>query len=342
MPASNVYNLQTLASYIDATVVGDGNYQISRLATLTDATEEALSFYVGSRFRAKLEKTRAGCILLSEEDQSIVDGNKLVVKDPYLAYAKLTPLFQPKYDQPPFIHASATIAADVVIGENVTIGPNVVIESASNIGDGAIIGANSYIGAHVYIGSGTLLYPNVTLYSETTVGEHCILHSSCVIGSDGFGFAPSKQGWQKIHQLGRVCLGDYVEIGAGTTVDRGALDDTIIENGVKIDNQVQVGHNVRIGENTAIAAAVAIAGSTVIGKRCTIAGCAGIVGHIEITDDVHITGMTMVSKSILKPGSYSSGVPMNDTSLWRKNAVRFNQLNEMAVQLKSIKKILKI
>lgn len=170
------------------------------------------------------------------------------------------------------------------------------------------------------------------------IGHSCIFHSASVIGADGFGFAPSANGWQKIHQLGSVEIGDNVEIGAGTTIDRGAIDNTIIASGVKIDNQVQIAHNVEIGENTAIASSAAIAGSTVIGKRCTIAGAVGIVGHLQIADDVHITAMTMVTKSILHSGSYSSGVPMNETRIWRKNAARFNQLDAMARQLKHIKK----
>ncbi len=338
MSASDFHTLQDLANYIDGRVEGDANCLIYRLATLSDAQKDAVAFYTNNRYKDELSQTKAGCVLLSEQAQSLFDGNKIIVSDPYLAYAKLTALFQEQYHHVPSVHATATIADDVTLGNNVTIGPNVVIDSGTSIADDCCIGANSYIGPKTHIGAGTVLFANVTVYRDAIIGAGCILHSSSVIGADGFGFAPEKPGWRKIYQLGGVVIGSHVEIGASTTIDCGALGDTVIGNGVKIDNQVQIAHNVCIGEHTAIAASTAIAGSAIIGKRCTIAGGVGIVGHIEITDDVHITAMTMVTKSIATPGSYSSGLPMNDTKQWKKNAVRFNQLNEMAIELKSIKK----
>lgn len=339
MPESKLYSLGELAEFIGAAYEGDGAFIITGLASLPEAGEQDLAFYTNSRYQAKLAATRAGCVLLHEQHKSAFAGNKLIADDPYLAYARLSGLFFRTTLAPTIaIHPSAVIADTVSLGENVSIGPNVVIEPGVVVGAGAVIGANCFVGENSHIGANSILYPNVSLYNDVRIGDDCILHSSCVLGSDGFGFAPSPDGWQKIYQLGGVRLGDRVEIGAGTTVDRGALDDTVIEDGVKIDNQVQVAHNAHIGENTAIAAATAIAGSAVIGKRCTIAGGVGIVGHIEIADDVHVTAMTMITKSITESGSYSSGVPMNDTRVWKKNAARFNQLDDMARQLRSLKK----
>ena len=342
MTTPPAYDLQQLADYIGAELKGDHTYSIVGLATLQTASSEQLTFYTNRRYKQYLSTTAAGCVLLSPADADKFQGNRLLIDDPYLAYAKLSALFAPtftsKLAESATIHPTAVIAEDVILGEGVTVGPHVVIESGSEVGSSSYLGAGCYIGANASIGENVLLHANVTIYHGVTMGRECILHSGCVIGSDGFGFAPSANGWQKIHQLGGVVLGNHVEIGAATTVDRGALDDTIIGDGVIIDNQVQIAHNVHIGDRTAIAAAVAIAGSTVIGKGCTIAGAAGIVGHLSIVDNVHITAMTMVTKSITVAGSYSSGVPMNATREWRKNAARFNQLDTLARQLKSIKK----
>ncbi len=338
MIKQSTYSLQQLADYIGAELEGDADLIINGLATLQMADEQELAFYTNSRYKNYLSTTAAAGVLLNKSDRDKYQGNKLIIDDPYLAYAQLTELFIPKCINSGSIHKTAVIDNTALLGEGVTVGPYVVIESGCNIGKGSCIHSGCYIGANTHIGSNTTVYPKVTIYHNVIMGDNCIIHSSSVIGSDGFGFAPSKEGWQKIHQLGGVRIGNHVEIGASTTIDRGALEDTIIGDGVKIDNQVQIAHNVQIGEHTAIAASVAIAGSTAIGKRCTIAGAVGIVGHLSIVDDVHITAMTMITKSITAAGSYSSGVPMNTTREWRKNAVRFNQLDTIARQLKSIKK----
>ncbi|MBX2807502.1 MAG: UDP-3-O-(3-hydroxymyristoyl)glucosamine N-acyltransferase [Cellvibrionaceae bacterium] len=330
------YTLAQLADYIGAELSGDAAYPITHLASLTQAGDHQLSFFTDARYKHSLASTRAGCVLLRAEHRDLFSGHQLVSDNPYLDYARLSALFVAPVSANTGVHPSAVIADDVVLPENIRIGAQVVIESGCVIGAGTVIGPSSSVGPDVVLGDNCLLHANVTVYAGTKIGANAILHSGVVIGADGFGFAPCAEGWQKIHQLGRVILGDDVEVGANTTIDRGALTDTLIARGVKIDNQVQIAHNVHIGEHTAIAAAVAIAGSTVIGKHCTIAGCVGIVGHIEIADNVHITGMTMVSKSITEPGSYSSGVPMNQTARWRKNAVRFQQLDHMARQLQSL------
>ncbi|MBX2808283.1 MAG: UDP-3-O-(3-hydroxymyristoyl)glucosamine N-acyltransferase [Cellvibrionaceae bacterium] len=338
MSSIKAYTLAQLADHIDAQLLGDADHRISNLASLTQATHQHLCFFAQARYKDALATTQAGCVLLRADHQQQFAGNKLLSVDPYLDYARLSALFVEPVSANWGVHPSAVIAADVVLPEHVSIGPQVVIESGCRIGAGTVIGPSSCLGRGVVMGDNCLLHGNVTLYSGVTVGANSILHSGVVIGADGFGFAPCADGWQKIHQLGGVIVGDNVEVGANTTIDRGALTDTLIGDGVKIDNQVQIAHNVQLGENTAIAAAVAIAGSTVIGKNCTVAGCVGIVGHIDIADNVHITGMTMVSKSIREPGSYSSGTPMNQTSLWRKNAARFHQLDQMARQLQLLAK----
>ena len=333
----NSYSLKYLADYIDAKVDGDVAYIVNGLASLTSANNQHLALYMGRRYEKQLALSKAACILLNAEDAKKYCGNKLIVENPYLSYAKLSQLFADKSPNVARVHASAVIASNVDIGNNVNIGANAVIEENCQIHANSSIGAGAYLGRGVIIGGNTTIHPNVTIYHQVDIGNNCIFHSGCVIGADGFGFAPSVDGWQKIYQLGRVRIGNDVEVGANTTIDRGALDDTIIEDNVKIDNQVQIGHNVRLGRGTAIAAKTAIAGSAVIGKRCTIAGLVGIAGHLSITDDVHITAMTLVSKSITREGSYSSGTKMTTTKEWKKNAVRFNQLDKLARQLKSIK-----
>ena len=340
MQLSDRYTLLEIADYLGASLVGDKAHRISGMATLELASSEQLSFLANPKYKKFLETTQAGCVLIQTELAESVVGNAIVCDDPYLAYAKVSALFAAKDTMPQGqnIHPSAVIGEGVTIAENITIAANVVIERDCVIGDFTCIGAGSVIAPNVVIGEHSLLHANVSVYAATVMGDHCIIHSGAVIGADGFGFAPSTKGWQKIHQLGRVVLGNYVEIGASTTIDRGALADTVIGDGVKIDNQVQIAHNVQIGKNTAIAASTAIAGSTIIGESCTIAGCVGIVGHITIASHVHISGMTMVSKSIKQPGSYSSGVPMSETKMWRKNAARFGQLDQIARQVKAQEK----
>ena len=335
MQNSDSYTLKQIAEYLGASVEGDETHQITSLATLEAANSQQLSFLANPKYKKYLHVTQAGGVLLRKEHAVDFVGNAIVSQDPYLDYAKITAFFVAAVQRSgQYIHPSAVIADDVTLPQNIAIGPNAVIESGCTIGEFSDIGAGTCLGSNVTVGEHCLIHANVSIYASSVIGSHCIIHSGAVIGADGFGFAPSEQGWQKIYQLGRVILGNAVEIGASATIDRGALADTIIHNGVKIDNQVQIAHNVQIGENTAIAASTAIAGSTIIGKNCTIAGCAGIVGHIEITDNVHISGMTMVSKSIKCSGSYSSGVPMSETAKWRKNAARFHQLDQLARQIK--------
>jgi len=325
------YTLNEIADYLGLSVVGDGTHLIQGLNTLQSAVGNEISFLANPKYQKYLSSTQAGAVILSPESQNLFPGNKLVVDTPYYTYALLTELFAPKEHEISEVHPTVIIGKGTQINKHVSIGPNVVIGKNVTIDENVCIGAGCVIGDDVVIGEGSIFYPNVSIYNNVQIGHSAIIHSQVVIGSDGFGFAPvaNGSGWQKVHQFGGVVIGHNVEIGAATTIDRGALGDTIIGDGVKLDNHIQVAHNVEIGESTAIAGATAIAGSTTIGRNCTIAGAVGIIGHLVICDNVHITAMTLVTKSITRSGSYSSGTPMNTTSEWKKNAARFNRLDKM-------------
>jgi UDP-3-O-[3-hydroxymyristoyl] glucosamine N-acyltransferase (EC 2.3.1.-) len=274
--------------------------------------------------------------MLKEGDLSYCQGNALVVSDPYLAYAKVAQILDSTPACATDIAASAVVADDAVLGEGVAIGPNAVIESGALLGDGAQIGAGCFVGKGAKVGARTKLWANVTLYHEVVIGQDCLIQAGTVIGADGFGYANDKGKWVKIPQLGRVVIGDRVEIGACTTIDRGALDDTEIADGVIIDNQCQIAHNVTIGENTAIAGATVMAGSLKVGKHCIIGGASVFNGHMEITDNVTITGMAMVMRPITEPGMYSSGIPLQPNREWRKTAARVLKIDEMHKRLKEL------
>jgi len=335
------FSLEQLAAHVGGIVIGDPAYMIEKLGTLEHADAQALSFLANPKYQGQLATTKAGVVLIRDQALSHNVNNAIVVENPYLAFAQLTHIFDNRPKPELRIHASATIGENVSLGDGLKIAPNVVIEDNAVIADGVEIGANSVIGAGVKIGKNTRIAANVSIYYDVEIGESCLLHSGCVIGADGFGFAPSSEGWVKIMQLAAVTLGDRVEVGANTTIDRGALDNTKIGNGVIIDNQVQIAHNVIIGDNSAIAGCSAIAGSTQIGQRCTISGGVGIIGHLTIVDDVHVTAMSLVSKSIDKAGSYSSGTGLDTTAKWRKSAARLRRIDDMAKQIANLEHKLK-
>jgi len=335
------FSLKQIAAHVGGVVIGDPAYIIEKLGTLEHADAQALSFLANPKYQGQLASTKAGVVLIRDQALSQYVNNAILVANPYLAFAQLTHIFDNRPKPKQEIHASATIGENVSLGGGLTIAPNVVIEDNVVIDDGVEIGANSVIGAGVRIGANTRIAANVSIYYDVEIGESCLLHSGCVIGADGFGFAPSRDGWVKIMQLAAVTLGDRVEIGANTTIDRGALDNTKIGNGVIIDNQVQIAHNVIIGDNSAIAGCSAIAGSTQIGQRCTISGGVGIIGHLTIVDDVHVTAMSLVSKSIDKSGSYSSGTGLDTTAKWRKSAARLRRIDDMAKQIANLEHKLK-
>lgn len=331
------HTLGQLAAKVQGVVKGDPNLVIEKLGTLHNATSKELSFLANPKYASQLESTSAGAVLVKSEALAQLVSNAIVVSNPYLAFAQLSNLFVPETHSWTGIHPSAVIAPTASVASDVVIGPNAVIDAESVISEGCTIGAGCVVGRGVKIGQGSILYPNVTLYHDVVLGANCILHSSTVIGADGFGFAPNEGRWEKINQLGSVVLGDSVEIGASTTIDRGAIENTQIGNGVKIDNQVQIAHNVVIGDNTAIAASTAIAGSTKIGAFCTISGGVCIAGHLDITDHVHVTGMSMISHSIPESGSFSSGMGMEPTNKWRRTVARVRRIDEMAKQFSQLK-----
>jgi UDP-3-O-[3-hydroxymyristoyl] glucosamine N-acyltransferase len=317
-----------LGSIVDALggeLCGDPQRPIEGLAPLEAASPAELSFLGNPRYEQQLAASRAGCVIVAPamRDAAVARGDCIVADDPYLYFAKLTQFWRRSLgaDTGPAVHPSAVIDPDAVIHPSARIGALCVIERG------------------VRIGTGTILKPRVSVGPDCVIGERCILHPGVVIGADGFGFAPDGTGaWEKIEQLGAVRIGDDVEIGANTCIDRGALRDTVIEDGVKIDNLVQVAHNVRIGRHTAIAGCAGIAGSATIGAYCTVGGRAGILGHLTIADHVHISATSLVTRSIHKPGHYSGIFPIDDNAAWEKNAAALKQLHKLRDRVKALEK----
>ncbi|MAB96903.1 MAG: UDP-3-O-(3-hydroxymyristoyl)glucosamine N-acyltransferase [Pseudomonas sp.] len=338
MMTAKEFTLGQLATRLGATLKGDSELLITGLATLQDAGAGQLSFLANAQYRKYLADTQAAAVLLTEADAEGFPGNALIVANPYLAYAELSHAFDRKPQGVVGVHPSALVAADASIDPTASVGAYAVIESGAQIAAGVTISAHCFVGARSVIGEGGWLAPRVTLYHDVRIGRNVVIQSGAVIGGEGFGFANEKGVWQKIAQIGGVLIGDNVEIGANTTVDRGALSDTVLGNGVKLDNQIMIAHNVQVGDNTAMAGCVGISGSTKIGKNCMIAGGVGMVGHIEVCDGVFVTGMTMVTRSITEPGSYSSGTAMQPANEWRKSAARIRQLDDMAKRLQQLEK----
>ena len=340
------YTAAELAQLLGAELQGNADTRISGIATLENAGPEQLAFLHSSRYQGQLKHCRAGVVLVRSEFALDVSSVALIVDDPYLAYALASKLFDHSVRSPTTsvsggVSSTAVVDSSARIANSAVIGANAVIGSGTVIAEGVQIGANTVIGNDCVVGENTRLAANVSIYDGIRIGQQCVIHSGAVIGADGFGFANDGGRWVKIHQLGGVVIGDRVEIGAGTTIDRGALDDTSIGDGVILDNQVQIAHNVIIGENTAIAGCTAVAGSTRIGKQCTIAGACGITGHLSIADGTHVTAMSLISKSITEPGAYSSGTTMEPHRQWKRNAVRFRQLDELARRVKELETIIK-
>jgi UDP-3-O-[3-hydroxymyristoyl] glucosamine N-acyltransferase len=331
--------LGQLAEFLGATLRGPADKQITGLATLQEAGPDQVSFLANPQYRKFLATTHAAAVLLKPTDAEGYAADALLVPDPYLAYARISHLFDPKPKAAVGVHPTAVVAADAFVDPAASVGAYAVIESGARIAAGVTIGAHCFIGARSVIGEGGWLAPRVTLYHDVRIGQRVVIQSGAVLGGEGFGFANEKGVWQKIAQIGGVTIGDDVEIGVNTAIDRGAMDDTRIGNGVKLDNQIQIAHNVQIGDHTAMAACVGISGSAKIGKHCMLAGGVGLVGHIEICDGVFVTGMTMVTRSITEPGSYSSGTAMQPAAEWRKSAARMRHLDDMARRLQHLEKI---
>lgn len=340
-------SLQSLVSRFGGTLRrGEPGKVVQRLASLTTAGADDLSFLTSAPFKAQAEHTRAGAVLVNESlaDAIPADTALIVVDDAYATYAHVAgwiAAWRQTLESPPAgVHPSAVIGADVTLSEGAAIGPGCVIEAGAVIGAAASIGPGCVIGRGARIGARTRLVGQVTIYAGCVIGDDGLIHSSTVIGSDGFGFAPEKGQWVKIPQLGRVVIGDQVEIGSNCSIDRGALDDTVIGNGCKLDNLIQIGHNVRIGENSVLAGCTGVSGSAIIGRRCRLGGGVGIVGHLEICDDVTITGMTMVTRSISTPGTYSSSFPLMEHSAWERAAATVRQLPDLRQRLRKLEKLM--
>ncbi|PVZ64904.1 UDP-3-O-(3-hydroxymyristoyl)glucosamine N-acyltransferase [Pelagibaculum spongiae] len=332
--------LSDIAQQLEAELVGDGELEITGLSTLETATAGQMTFLANRKYESQLEQTKASVVIVHPDQAEQAPCAVLKMQNPYLGFAMATRLFDTAPKANGLIHPSAVIAEDAEIGSNVTIGAFTVIDSGARIGDNCMIGARCSVGQNSVLGESCRLWDGVTLYHDVKVGQRAILHSGSVLGADGFGFANEQGRWVKIHQLGGVTLGDDVEVGVATAIDRGALTDTIIGNGVKIDNQVQIAHNVQIKDHCALAGQSGVAGSSTLGKRCTIAGGGGVSGHLELTDDVHVMAMTMISRSVNKPGMYASPTPMQPHRDWLKNSVRFRHLDKMARQISELQKSL--
>ncbi len=317
--------------------------QVTRIGPLEDATASTISFLANPRYRAQLASTSAGCVIVAPAlgEAAAARGAAIVTPDPYLYFARLTQWWAARVrpGAVPGLHVSAVVDPAACIGLGASIGALSVIEAGARIGDGAVIGAQCFVGRDARIGAGTRLHPRVTFGFECTIGMRGIVHRGAVIGADGFGFAPTRElGYVKIEQLGAVRIGDDVEIGANTCIDRGTLGDTVVGDGVKLDNLIQIAHNVRIGRGTAMAGCSAVAGSTRIGERCTIGGGAGILGHLTLADDVHISAQSTVSRSIAKPGVYTGFFPLDDNRAWEKNAVTLRQLHALRERVRQLER----
>jgi UDP-3-O-[3-hydroxymyristoyl] glucosamine N-acyltransferase len=313
--------LGEIVSRLGGRVCGDPETRIRQVGSLEGAGQGDITFLSAGKHKTALAGTAASAVILSQEFEGLTPLPRIVSEAPYLYFARVSQLLNPLTAQPPGVHASA------VLGKNV------------KLGQGVSIGAGCVVGDEVTIGEGSCLYPRVVVYHGCTLGERVIVHSGAVIGADGFGLAPDEAGrWLKIPQIGAVRIGDDVEIGANTTIDRGALDDTLIGEGVKLDNQIQIGHNCRIGAHTAMAGCAAVAGSTHIGRHCTFGGAAMILGHLTIVDHVHVSACTVISSSIRKPGTYTGIYPSDEHASWAKNTALVRQLAKLAERVRSLEK----
>ena len=320
------YSLGELAVRFGLELRGAPEIRVSRVATLSQGAPGTLSFLANSRYRRSLSSTGASAVVVSPAEADGCPVAALIAKNPYLSYARIAELMYPEPRAIPGIHATAVVASGARVPASATVGPLAVIEEGVELGERVDIGPGSIVQAGARIGDDSRLVARVNLYPGVFIGRRCLLHSGAVIGADGFGFAPDGGAWVKVPQVGSVRIGDDVEIGANTTIDRGAIDDTVVEHGVKLDNQIQVGHNVTIGAHTAIAACTGISGSTTIGQRCMIGGMVGFAGHLTIADDVVITGCSLVSASIKEAGSYSSGMPTVPSRAWRRMVASLRRL----------------
>ncbi len=331
-------SLGALAGKLGGELIGDAQLPILRVATLETMGPDAIGFLANDRYLYQLKSVREGAVIVGQPHRDATTLPRIVCANPYAYFAKVSALLNPPRARTPGAHSLSCVEATALIGDEVEIGAFAVVEAGARIGARTVVGAGCHIGRNVTVGDDCRLFPNVTIYDACEIGARTILHSGAVIGADGFGIAMDEGRWLKVPQVGRVIIGDDVEIGANTTVDRGAMDDTLIEEGVKLDNQIQIGHNVRIGAHTAIAACSGIAGSARIGRFCRIGGAAGISGHLTIADHVEISAHTLVTKSISEPGTYTGAYPFEPNRAWRRNAASLRHLDELARRVEGLEK----
>ena len=334
-------SLAALAEQAGARLEGDGATIVRRVGTLEHATGDTIAFLANSKYRSLLAGTRAAAVILSSDDAAATSLPKLVSANPYATYARVAALLHPATTTPDGIHASAVVHATARIAPDAAIGPHVVVGARASIEASARIGAGCVVGNDVRIGSGTVLHENVVVYERCVIGARTVLHAGVVVGADGFGLIEEDGKWLRIPQLGRVVIGDDCDVGANTTIDRGAIDDTIIEDDVKLDNQIQIGHNCVIGTHTAIAGCVGIAGSVRIGRNCRVGGAAMISGHLSIPDGTLVSGGTFISAAPEGPGVYTSVFPAMPHRQWRKVAVQLRQLDDIARRLRALEQHLR-
>ena len=331
MSSKNSLTLGELAKQLNAKLIGDPELKVNGIKTLKEANQDEVSFLSRKQYAKQLNSTKAGAVIISDSDKGLGKGNLIVGKDAYLLYAKATQVFkginQEQGQQG--ISKLADISSSAKISSKATIGSFCKISENVEIGDHVIVGSGVVIGESTSIGNRTVIQANVSIYHSVTIGDDCIIHAGSVIGSDGLGFARDGEDWEKIEHLGEVILGNNVEVGSNCSIDRGSAGNTMLDDQVKLDNNVHLAHNVHLGRSTVIAANTAIAGSTTLGKNCTVSGVCGIIDNLEITDSVHITAGSLVTKSISESGTYTSGTPLIEHSLWKRNAVAFKKLKDL-------------
>ena len=336
MPVQEGFRLDEIVARLGGSLEGDGKIVVRQVSTLASAGSSEIAFLANPKYRQQLKSTRAAAVIVPPRYAGETSLPRIVHQNAYAYYARVAALLNAGTPQLPGVHSSATVNSP--IPESASIGANVVIGAGVTIGENVAILPGCVIGDAVSIGDDSLLYPNCVIYDACVVGRRAIIHAGAVIGSDGFGFAKDGDCWVKIPQIGRVVIGDDVEIGANTSIDRGALDDTVIGNDVKLDNQIQIAHNVTIGDHSAMAGCVGIAGSTKIGRRCTVGGAGMIIGHLEIADDVHISAGTMVTKNLKTAGQYTSIFPLEAHEDWLHNAAQIKRLAKLAERVSELEK----
>lgn len=337
-------SLQQIVQQLGGTIEGDAEVKIKRVGSLAVAQTGEISFLSDTKYTAQLNNTCASAVIISEQYAALTELPKIVIDNPYAYFAKVSQLLNPIYVATKGINSLAMIDASASVPSNCSIAANVVIEANVNIGDNVTIGAGCVIERNSTIADNTVLEPNVTIKHGTRIGKNCHLFSGCVIGNDGFGYAEETREdqskyWVKIPQIGRVIIHDHVDVGANTTIDRGAIDDTIIEEGVKLDNLIQIAHNCRIGAHTVIAGCTGIAGSAIIGKHCKIGGAAMILGHLTIVDHVTISPGSMIMRSIHREGTYTALMPSQAHEDWLKTAANIRHLTQLTDKIKTLEEI---